>query len=180
MPGLGLTIDVKELAEASEELQAIIDRSRDFTVPMKFAAIQLTNSVIENFMAGGRPDRWTPLADSTLLAKVPKTKILIDSGDLFDSITGDSGPDFARVSSDRPYARAHQFGHKFSGTVTVPAHERRIRQAFGKPIEPRTVTVREHTMKMNTEIPERPFLLVQDEDMEFIQDAMADYLLGNN
>jgi len=178
MPGVALIITIEDLEELSEDLEGIALRAQDLTVPMKVIAIELTNSVIENFQAGGRPDPWAPLEDSTLLAKAPKTKILIDDGDLFDSIIGDSGEDWARVSSDRIYATTHQFGHTFSGTVTVPAHERRIQQAFGRPIAPKTVTVRQHTRKMNTTIPARPFMLVQDEDLDTYGRIIGDYLVG--
>lgn len=49
-----------------------------------------------------------------------------------------------------PYAAVHEFG----GNNRVPAHSRMITQAFGKPIEPRSVQVRAHTRT----VPARPFV----------------------
>jgi len=178
MSGIEYKIDLSELMRLSGDLQGISDRARDFSKPMKFAAQVIVDSIAENFQAGGRPDPWQELSDATLLAKVPKTKILIDSGDLFDSIRGDSGPDFASASTDRSYARIQHLGGEIDKMVDVPAHERMISQAFGKPIDPRTVKVRAHQRHMQVEIPARPFMVVQDEDLEVITEALMEYLMG--
>jgi phage gpG-like protein len=53
-----------------------------------------------------------------------------------------------------PYAAVHEFG--FRGTVQVPAHSRRMTQAFGRPVDPRQVAVQAHSMRMN--IRARPYL----------------------
>lgn len=52
------------------------------------------------------------------------------------------------------YGRAHEFG--FKGVVTVRAHVRNIKQAFGRPIAPRSVNVRAHSANLN--VKERSFL----------------------
>ena len=66
------------------------------------------------------------------------------------------------VSTPVKYAPAHEFG--FKGTVTVRAHLRTVKQAFGRPISPVQATVREHTAKMN--LPERSFLRSALREME--------------
>src|SRR5262245_20908179 len=53
-----------------------------------------------------------------------------------------------------PYGRAHEYG--VSKTVSVKEHFRTIKEAFGRPIAPTAVRVREHTMKLN--LPERSYL----------------------
>lgn len=53
-----------------------------------------------------------------------------------------------------PYAAIHEFG--FKGVVRVPAHQRSITRAFGRPIEPRSVSVRPHSRRMN--IRKRPYV----------------------
>jgi len=178
LSGVRLTIDIEDLIELGEDLEGISNRAKDCSVPMKIAAQILEASVIQNFEAGGRPSPWTPLAESTLLAKAPKRKALIDSGRLFDSITSRFDAESAGAGTNVVYAAVHQFGHKFDKTVDVPEHERRISRAFGKPIAPKTVTVRAHKMKMNTEVPARPFLLAQEEDIGDIKQAIIDYLRG--
>jgi hypothetical protein len=54
------------------------------------------------------------------------------------------------VGPEAPYGRVHEKGL----TVQVPEHRRTITQAFGRPIEPTTVTVRAHS----AHFPERAFL----------------------
>lgn len=60
----------------------------------------------------------------------------------------------ASISADVSYAAAQEFG--FHGTVSVRQHLRRIKQAFGRPIAEKTITVRAHPMRVN--LPERSFL----------------------
>ncbi len=58
------------------------------------------------------------------------------------------------VGTNVEYAAAHEYG--FQGTVNVRAHLRSITQAFGRPIEPKQITVSAHPMTMN--IAEKSFL----------------------
>lgn len=59
------------------------------------------------------------------------------------------------VGTNVRYGVAHEYG--FSGTVTVKAHMRLIKQAFGKPLkQPRYVQVKAYSM--NVKLPERSFL----------------------
>lgn len=81
--------------------------------------------------------------------------------------TGGSGESIARIvgidetggilekGSRVPYAAVHEFGYQ--GVQQVPAHQRRITQAFGEPLdEPQTVQVSAHKRAMN--LPARPAL----------------------
>lgn len=70
--------------------------------------------------------------------------IVVDEGEKVSGI----------VSTPVKYAPPHEYG--FSGTVTVKEHLRTIKQAFGRAITPRQITVSEHKAKMN--LPERSFL----------------------
>jgi hypothetical protein len=67
----------------------------------------------------------------------------------------------ATVFTDLEYARAQEYG--FSGTVNVRASLRRIREAFGRPIAEKTITVRAHSRRMD--LAERSFLRSALEDM---------------
>jgi phage gpG-like protein len=60
----------------------------------------------------------------------------------------------ASISAAAPYAAAQEFG--FRGIVSVRQHLRRIKQAFGRSIAPKTITVQAHPMRMN--LPARSFL----------------------
>jgi phage gpG-like protein len=67
----------------------------------------------------------------------------------------------ATVSSNLGYAAAQEYG--FSGTVNVRAGLRQIREAFGRPIAAKTVSVRGYSRRMD--LPERSFLRSALDDM---------------
>jgi hypothetical protein len=72
-----------------------------------------------------------------------------------------AGTATATVYTDSKYARAQEYG--FSGTVNVMASIRRIRQAFGRPIGEKTISVRAHSRRMD--LAEHSFLRSALEDM---------------
>lgn len=62
---------------------------------------------------------------------------------------------YGTVGTNVNYGRVHEYG--FKGTVSVRAHLREVKQAFGKPLqEAKQVFVRAHSRQMN--LPERSFL----------------------
>jgi phage gpG-like protein len=58
------------------------------------------------------------------------------------------------VKTDVKYAAVHEYG--FSGSVSVKAHMRTIKQAFGKSIAPTTILIGGHSRSVN--MPERSFM----------------------
>lgn len=78
---------------------------------------------------------WPPLADSTLAAKKPKTKMLIDTGTLLRNIIGEKVADWrwlvgvkrgARTKTGEDLvnlAAVHEFGAYKDGVLTVPARK---------------------------------------------------------
>lgn len=108
-------------------------------------------------------------------------KGLIDTGRLLNSIKfrlfNQQGSSGVRVGSfGVPYAAIHEFG--FSGSQSVPQHERMMTQAFGRPMDPRLVTVQAHVRFMR--IPARPFLgpAVRDNRSK-IRSILKDMISGN-
>lgn len=80
-----------------------------------------------------------------------------------DQIVVDQGANVVGiVSSNVKYARIHEYG--FKGTVTVRESLRTIKQAFGRPIEARQVSVRAHSRRMD--LPARSFLRSALADLE--------------
>lgn len=67
----------------------------------------------------------------------------------------------ASVFSTSRYAAVQEYG--FAGTVSVRASLRRIREAFGRPIAEKTISVRAYDRRMN--LPERSFLRSALEDI---------------
>ncbi len=127
-------------------------------------------SIIKNFEAGGRPQRWKPLKLMTIVQRyggvrksfkkswrktgevkrgfseyAGKHKILIKSGKLMKSITYKAFKDHVEIGTNLVYAAIHQFGG---------AAGRRHRAL----------------------IPARPYLLVQEEDKLRIQKFLKDHI----
>ena len=67
----------------------------------------------------------------------------------------------ANVFTESRYGGAQEYG--FAGTVSVRASLRRIREAFGRPIAEKTISVRAYDRRMD--LPERSFLRSALEDM---------------
>lgn len=81
----------------------------------------------------------------------------------------------ASVFTDSRYAGALEYG--FTGTVSVRTSLRRIRQAFGRPIAEKTISVRAYDRRMD--LPEHSFLRSALEDVrpairDGVQAALAE------
>lgn len=141
----------------------------------------IRGSVIRNFEVGGRPVRWKPLSALTVSRRGASGPILRRqgmAGGLMGSINYQVMDDKLMVGTNKVYAAIHHFGAKQGefGTVVarVPAHER-VTEKHG------TVKVKAHDRKMQVpwgDIPERPFLLVQEEDEVEIKEAWGEYILA--
>lgn len=88
--------------------------------PIKAMMAYQIGSVQRSFDQGGRPQRWKPLAPSTLdqkLAQGYSPQPLIRKGEMKQKIVGDVvGSDNFKVYPQAPYAPFHHFG-----TRTIPA-----------------------------------------------------------
>jgi len=84
----------------------------DFSVPMEKIGNLMFDSVMENFLAGGRPNQWAPLK------KTGEPSFLIQSGRLMNSLVLDTGQYFAMLSTNvrsskgAPYGVYLNFGTK--------------------------------------------------------------------
>lgn len=67
-----------------------------------------------------------------------------------------------KVQTNVKYAKVHEYG--FSGNVTIRAHLRNIKQAFGKQIAPKTIQIGSYTRKAI--FPQRSFLRSALSDMK--------------
>ena len=65
------------------------------------------------------------------------------------------------VGTNVEYARVHELG--FNGAVNIKAHLRTIKQAWGKSIQPKQITVSSHSRQVN--LPARSFLRSAMNDM---------------
>lgn len=112
------------------------------------------------------------IARSTLklLIKVKREKL---NGQVLNKRTGRLGRSITQklielsngvagiVGTNVEYAPPHEYG--FKGDVTVKAHLRMIKMAFGKSINPKQVNIKAHTRKVD--LPEKSFLRSALEEM---------------
>ncbi|QSS96598.1 phage virion morphogenesis protein [Psychroflexus sp. ALD_RP9] len=83
---------------------------------------------------------------------------LVQSGRLKRSIRIiRKGRFYVKIGTDVPYAQIHNEGGKINKTVTVKQHKRKNRSSTRRRATG-VSTVRSHTRKMNTNIPQRQFL----------------------
>jgi len=132
--------------------------------------IKMERSVKKNFRDGGRPKMWK----KSLRAADEDGQTLVDTGRLRASIRWGQlvGNDGIVIGTPVEYAEQHQEG--FRGLVALPARSRTVKRFFttksGKESKRRrseTVTTAASTRRVN--IPKRPFLLVQKEDVDGIE-----------
>lgn len=106
-----IKINDKEIQQLLKKLAAKTENLRPF---MKNIAGIMADSVEENFDKEGRPDKWAPLAKSTIKQRTKKGywpgKILQMRGDLAASITSKYDDNSAVVGTNKIYAAIHQFG----------------------------------------------------------------------
>ena len=144
---------IKYLGEVSKNLE-------DLSVPLKLSALTMIKSIDKNFRVQGRPEKWKPLAKSTVKRRRRgSSSILQDTGTLKNSISSQAlvkmrGKNTISIGTTNAYAAVHNFG------LTKTKHK-----AWGKKTKPYT-----HT------IPQRKFMLFQEEDKRIIDKTFIDFI----
>jgi phage gpG-like protein len=95
------------------DLNSLVKRSDNLTVPLKQGRVLMLRSINQNFHKSGRPILWTPL--SLAYAKQKKrqgygNKILVRTGQLKRSISGSVQPKKLTIGTAVHYGKYHQFG----------------------------------------------------------------------
>ena len=110
-------------------------------------------SILRNFEAGGRPDKWADLKESTKKQRAKKKKwpgqILVVSGarnGLMGSISYDAQDSQVVFVANKPYAAIQHHGGMAGKNRT-------------------------------TEIPARPYMMIQDEDWDEIRAVLNDFII---
>jgi phage virion morphogenesis protein len=165
-----ITIKVDD-SQVRELLAKIQSKTKNLTPAMKIIGEIILKSVKENFRQGGRPERWKPLAKSTLRdIKKRDKKILIKDKRLMNSLTYRASSRNVVIGTNVDYAAIHHFGGRTSPHIIKP----RRKKALFWPGAKCPVKLVKHP---GSDIPARPFLMVQDEDWKNIRRTLADYLL---
>ncbi len=172
MEGITLALDRSRFDHTLRQLLRGVD---DFGPVADVIAELLTNSVRQNFDEGGRPEPWpvSKRADGDAAYGRKSGQTLVDTSRLLNSITGVGNRHGARVGTNVEYAAAHNFGVDKVITQQVAEHTRRITRAFGKEIPLREVRVKSHKRTMHMKLPQREFMMVQEEDWEDIEDVIS-------
>ncbi len=119
-----------EIQVDSRSADALLDRlaNMDLTKPLATTARLMDQEVRNTFRDQKDPwgEPWPPHSPVTTAIRRHKgnasDQILVDKGDMYDSITNGSTPDTAFVSMDGP-AEVHQFGSTTAGRgnkVSIP------------------------------------------------------------
>ncbi|MCL2064040.1 MAG: phage virion morphogenesis protein [Candidatus Cloacimonetes bacterium] len=141
----------------------------------KSIAIRIVNSVKKNFIEGGRPEKWKPSKRAMQMIKGKTGKTLVDKGILRNSIKYNITNKTIKIGTNVFYARIHNEGGKHTFTQNVRSHLRTITKAWGKSISPKKIDVRSHQRTLTVDMPQRRFLLIQDDDKAFIKKKMIEY-----
>ena len=154
---------------------------RPTNVAMKKIGLQMVSSIDKNFEMGGRPVKWNSLSPMTLAMRRNKksAKILQDTGFLRGSINYEIINDGTALAIGTPakYGRIHQFGGniRIPARIIVPKKAKALRFMIGG----KTVFAKKVSQKSRmVTIPQRKFLMFQDEDISSISEIMAEDLLG--
>lgn len=173
MSGAAIKINDQEVKAM---IKRILRNLGDMTPAMKIIGSIVRASVIRNFEKGGRPVKWK--SHSKVTEKRRKGGAILRkqgmAGGLMGSISYTADKNSVRIGTNKVYAAVHQFGAKKGsfGTfmVNIGAHTRK-----GSPVRAQTRNVKLPW----GDIPARPFLMIQNEDVVEIKDALSGFILGN-
>jgi len=127
--------------------------------PLRAAGSVLVASITKNFQAQGRPEKWKPLAASTIEQRRKGRgkggpQILIDSGRLRNSIAYKLVSGGVTVGTNVVYARRQHFGYPMGGVG---------------PVTPG---------RGHSHTPARPFMIMQPEDVTTIDKIFVKHVSG--
>lgn len=175
MAGIRYELDTADLEGTLDKMVA---RLRSFDRALETIGALARESIRTNFAESGRPVKWKKL-------KTRSGQPLRETGRLMNSIGKLVSGNTVYVGTNVVYAAVHHFGAKKGsfGTfaVKVGAYQRLTKQAFGKQLKfPVWATVSAHTRHTALpwgDIPARPFMLLQDEDITDINSLLADWIM---
>ena len=161
---INATIDDREFEHL---IKAMNDKGVHLKPVLAAVGNLVVKSVKRNFREGGRPDKWTP-------SNKTKGKTLIGTGALQRSIhykVDDDESGVTIMTGPQKYAAIHQFGGTTSAHTIMAKNRKALQFNVGG------VTIyRKKVNHPGSKIPARPYMLLQDEDIENIKTVMLEYL----
>lgn len=175
MPGvtIDVTIDNKQVLKLMKDIQG---RMQHMKPAMNIIGTAVRKSIQQNFEEGGRPLKWKP----SLRALRTGGKTLIKSKQLFNSFTIKADDKAVEVGTNKVYAAIHNFGGK------IKHAERKQTIFFNKSKTGKSQFSREskarYGMRVDrqshtTNMPARPFMMIQAQDWPVILENLTDYIL---
>lgn len=155
---INITIDDSDVNRITD---GAISRMNDLTPAMRDIGSHMLESIDRNFEVGGRPKKWK----RSYRAILEGGKTLVATARLKSSIKYRARPNEVEVGTNVIYGGIHQLG----GT---------IRPKRKKALKFRLADGGFRTVK-SVKMPARPFLVAQDEDIKYAEDAVRDYILGD-
>ena len=156
-----------ERHEFDKLIEIMKDRAVHLKPIMAVTGNMVVKSVRQNFRDGGRPEKWTK-------SKKPKGTTLVGTGALMRSIHYELDSDGNAVTvmtGPQKYAAIHQFGGTTSAHTIMAKNRKALQFNVGG------VTIyRKKVNHPGSNIPARPYMLLQDEDIENIKTEMLEYL----
>jgi len=115
-----LTLNVRGRAAGLDRLRS---RLSDAAGLLSALAEPALDAVRGNFIAGGRPTPWAPLAESTRKGRGSQAAPLVDTGRLMASVKAALKDGRLVLSTSLPYGAVQQFGARAgrNGAARIPA-----------------------------------------------------------
>jgi len=107
MAGVAIKVSAAALQDALREAGS---RVRNMRPAYREVGELMVSSILRNFAASGRPEKWKPLAAARKRGSAAAAKPLIDTGKLRGSITAQANNREVRIGTNVVYAATHQFG----------------------------------------------------------------------
>jgi len=188
MTGASMTVRVND-ADVAMALSRLAGHLGDTTPLMASIGQSLVASTLHRFETGRGPGgiSWVPLAPSTKRrkAKAGRTKLLIWSARLRGSINARPSASEVVVGTNVEYAGIHQFGAEIETGARSQLYSRGAKGRFAKLRRTKAGALRDRASLQAMTIgagrriiPARPYLGLDDQDIEVITELTADFVEG--
>jgi len=178
--GALISYEIKNDEKVKALLKKAGDKAKDLRVPLKQCGILMLSSIDKNFRAEGRPKRWAPLSPMTIAMRRKKgrgAKILQDTGHgkgsiIYKVVSNQK----VQIGTNLGYMKIHQEG----GSIKIPP--RTIRPVKAKALHwissagEDVFAMVVHQKARTAKIPQRKFLLFQEDDKKNIVKIFTEYL----
>ena len=179
--GALISYEIKNDEKVKALLKKAGNKTKDLKVPLKRCGILMLSSIDKNFRAEGRPKRWAPLSPMTIAMRRKEgkeAKILQDTGRGKNSIVYKVvSNQKVQIGTNLGYMKIHQEG----GSIKIPARDiYPVRARVLHWVDPNTgediFAMHVHQKERMAKIPQRKFLLFQEDDKKNIVNIFTEYL----